>query len=72
MLEAEVKAAKQRLKAVMRQLDLNLQAAAPDLARQSTLQQKLDAAFNQAELADVMQGHKSKIAELLTIPALAI
>ena len=56
MLEAQVKTAKQRLKAGTSQLDRQLQAAEPDLARQSMLQQKLDAAFNQAELAHLLQG----------------
>ena len=56
LLEAQAVNAKQRLKADMSQLDLNLQAEAPDLARQSNLQQKVEDAFNQAELANMIQG----------------
>ncbi len=56
LLEAQAVNAKQRLKADMSQLDLNLQAEAPDLARQSNLQQKVEDAFNQAELANTIQG----------------
>ena len=57
MLETQLNTTKQRLKAGVSQLDLNLQAELPDLARQSTLQQKVEDAFNQAELANSIQGH---------------
>ncbi|MFZ1388854.1 MAG: hypothetical protein WBP46_03545 [Thiolinea sp.] len=56
MLETQLNTTKQRLKAGVSQLDLNLQAEPPDLARQSTLQQKVEDAFNQAELANSIQG----------------
>lgn len=55
LLAAQVNKATQRLKASMSQLDLNLQTETPDLARQSTLQQKLEDVFNQAELTQVIQ-----------------
>lgn len=55
LLAAQVNKATQRLKASVSQLDLNLQAATPDLARQSILQQKLEDVFNQAELTQVIQ-----------------
>lgn len=47
--------AKLSLKAQMGQLDLKLQADTPDIARQSVFQQKVESAFNQAELGSLLQ-----------------
>lgn len=56
LTEAPVATAKKRLAATMSQLDLTLQADTPDAARQSLLQQKMEDAFNQAELSNTIQG----------------
>lgn len=54
--DVQVKAAKQQLAATISQLDVKLQTEVSDLGRQSLFQQKLENAFAQAELANVIQG----------------
>lgn len=55
ILETQAQQAKLSLKAQMGQLDLKLQADTPDIARQSVFQQKVESAFNQAELSSLLQ-----------------
>lgn len=54
--EGQVTEAKQRLAANLTQLNLKLEADTVDLGRQSSLQQKVDDALNQAELTQFIQG----------------
>lgn len=56
VLEEQAQSARKTLKAGVSQLDVKLQTEIPDLGRQSIFQQKLEDAFNQAELASLIQG----------------
>lgn len=55
VLEYQAQQAKLSLKAQIHQFDLKLQSDPPDVARQSVFQQKAEAAFSQAQLADRLQ-----------------
>ncbi|TXH69024.1 MAG: hypothetical protein E6Q83_11960 [Thiothrix sp.] len=55
LLENQVQQAKRSLNTQMSQLDLKLQTDPPDVARQSVFQQKMDEAFTQAQLSNLLQ-----------------